>query len=77
MLVYVVEVQTGTVFVGGGGGGGVIIGFVSEPEDPPPPQPDNKTIDKKTLSLIAYSEIAPLISNSFMKPHIVEAASMS
>ena len=47
MLVYVVEVQTGTVFVGGGGGGGVIIGCVSEPEDPPPPQPDNKTIDKK------------------------------
>ena len=47
MLVYVVEVQTGSVFVGGGGGGGVIIGFVSELEDPPPPQPDNKIIDKK------------------------------
>lgn len=46
MLVYVVEVQIGTVFVGGGGGG-VIIGIVSELEDPPPPQPDNKIIDKK------------------------------
>ena len=44
MLVYAVEVQTGTVFVGGGG---VITGIVSELEDPPPPQPDNKIIDKK------------------------------
>ena len=47
MLVYAVEVQTGSVFVGGGGGGGVITGIVSELEDPPPPQPDNKIIDKK------------------------------
>ena len=45
-MVYVVVVQTGTVFVGGGGGG-VIIGTVSELEDPPPPQPDNKITDKK------------------------------
>ena len=45
MFVYVVGVQSGTVFVGGGGGG-VIIGIVSELEDPPPPQPESNTNDK-------------------------------
>ena len=46
VFAYVVEVQTGTVFVGGGGGG-VIIGIVSELEDPPPPQPESNTNDKR------------------------------